>query len=146
MGANFHIRHHFGNKLLACGFLAVKQAQRRQQPSLARRVGLQRGLPVDVDEHDAQVAAAAALARLEQRLGDAREYVNGGGPVLRLDVPGGRDAGLLLRLVVVAVGNLLLQPGHDAVDLACHGVGGVFPSEYVEELSESLTSKVAGCG
>lgn len=56
------IRNHLADVLLPRGLLAVEQAQQGEQPALGVGVGLQPGLLVDVDQQDAEVAAAAALA------------------------------------------------------------------------------------
>lgn len=113
--------HTLGNKLLPRRLQRVEQSQTRQQPPLARRIRLQLSLLIHVQHHDAQVSSAAALLGLEQRLRDTVENVDGGRPVLRLDIAGGGDSRLLLRFVKVAIGDLFLQPGDDAVDFVGHG-------------------------
>ena len=115
------VREHLCDELLARGLLAVKQPQAGQQSSLGGRVRGQLCLLVHVDHHGAQVAAAAALAGFEERLRDAGQDVDGGVPVLGLDISRGSYPGLLLGFVEVAICNLLLQPGDDLVDFAGHG-------------------------
>lgn len=97
-----------GNELLPCGLARIEEPQAGEQPALCRRVRLQLCLLVHVHHHRAQVSSAAALASFKERLCDIVKDVNGGGPVLGLDVTRGGDAGLLLRFVVVAVRDLLL--------------------------------------
>lgn len=113
----FDVRYYLPDVLLARRLLAAEQAQAGQQLALGGRVGLQLGLLVGVDEQDAEVAAAAALAGLQERLGDVVEDVDGGGPVGGLDVARRDDPGLLLGLVELPLADALLQPRDDLLDL-----------------------------
>ena len=57
---------------------------------------------VHFQEEDAQVAAGAALASLQQRLGAAEEDIGCGGPVGGFDVACGDDAELLVGFIELA--------------------------------------------
>lgn len=105
------------DELLPRGLAGAEQAQAGQELALVAGVGLELGRLVRVDEQDAQVAAAAALAGLEQGLGDVVQDVDGGVPVGRLGVPRGHDPRLLLRLVELALADARLRPGDDLFDL-----------------------------
>lgn len=121
------LRNDLSNELLPRWLASLEQAKTSQELALVAGVGLELGLLVRVDEQDAQVAAAAALAGLEQGLGDIVQDVNGGGPVGGLGIARGHHPGLLLRLVELALANARLQPGNDLFDLVgfcgCHGGG-----------------------
>ena len=103
-----HAPNHLPDKLLLGRLVSGKEAQTRQQPPLALGVDGQLGLLVHVHQQHAQVAAAAALPGGQQALPHAREDVDGGRVALRLDVAGGHDARLLLRLVEVLLGYAVL--------------------------------------
>lgn len=96
---------HLPDEPLLGRLLGWEAAQQSQQLCLGGGIGLRLGLVVDIEQEEAQVAAAAALARLQQQLCARREDVDGGFPVRLLDVARADDAQLLVRFVELALGD-----------------------------------------
>jgi hypothetical protein len=93
---------HLSDKLLLGRLILGEGAQQAQKLALAAGIGLDFALVKYLEQEDAQVAAGAALASLQQRLRAAEEDIGGRGPVLCFGVSGGDYAQLLVRFVVLA--------------------------------------------
>ena len=97
-----NIPDHLADETLLGRLFRREATQQAQQPRFGGGVRLDFGLMVDFEQEEAQVAAAAALARLQQKLGALRQNVGGGIPVGLLDVARADDAQLLVRFVELA--------------------------------------------
>jgi hypothetical protein len=94
--------YHLSDELLLGRLIRGEGAQQAQQLALAAGIGLDFALVKYVEQQDAQVAAGAALASLQQRLRATEEDIGGRGPVLCFGVSRGDYAQLLVRFVVLA--------------------------------------------
>jgi hypothetical protein len=74
--------YHLGDELLLGRLILGECAQQAQQLALAAGIGFDFTLVEYVEQEDAQVAAGAALASLQQRLRTTEEDVGRRGPVL----------------------------------------------------------------
>ena len=97
-----NIPDHLADETLLGRLFRREAPQQAQQFCLSGGVGRRLSLVVDLEQEEAEVAAAAALARLQQKLGALRQNVGGGIPVGLLDVARADDAQLLVRFVELA--------------------------------------------